>query len=143
MIKSSFNQWTVGAVYHSTIIRAETLGTTNTSRTIDLNANTGNVYTPAYAIYENGAISRVALFNYVNDPSGNSDLQVTLNIPTGNPPSVTVKYLVGPSVSSKCNIAWAGQVCLQSPCDLFFCRKYLSLLWFVDNGKHVSSRWLL
>jgi len=117
---------------------------TNTSRTIDLNANTGNVYTPAYAIYENGAISRVALFNYVNDPSGNSDLQVTLNIPTGNPPSATVKYLVGPSVSSKYNIAWAGQVCLQSPLrPFFFCRKYLSLLLFADNGKYVSSRWPL
>jgi hypothetical protein len=109
--QSGFNQWTVGGVYYSAIILAEALGTTNTSRVIDLNPNGGNEFTPAYAIYENGALSKVALFNYMNDPTGNSSLAITLAIQGGNGigNSVQVKYLDAPSVSTRDNIKWAGQ----------------------------------
>jgi len=109
--QSAFNQWTVGAVYYSTIVLAEAFGKTNTSRIIDLGGNGGNVFTPSYAIYEKDVLSKVALFNYVNDKSGQSDLQVTIQVPQGNPSSVQVKYLAADSVSSKFNISWAGQVC--------------------------------
>lgn len=65
---------------------------------VDLNANGGNIYTPAYAIYEQGAIARVALFNYVTDPSGGSTYTASIAIgggttgqPSGSPASVKVK----------------------------------------------------
>ena len=108
--QSSYNQWTIGSVYYSTIILAEALGQSNTSRVVDLNANGGNIYTPSYAIYENGVISKIALFNYVDDQTGNSSLQVTLNVPSGNPSRVMVKYLAASTVSTRFNITWAGQV---------------------------------
>jgi hypothetical protein len=37
---------------------------------IDANANVGNIHTPAYVIYENSVLVRVALFNYVTDLMG-------------------------------------------------------------------------
>ncbi|KAJ7266877.1 glycoside hydrolase superfamily [Mycena haematopus] len=72
------------AVYYSALISAEVFGKTNTSQIMDLHGNGNNIYTPQYAIYENGAIARVALFNYV-------------------------KYFLSDSVSTKTNITWAGQ----------------------------------
>lgn len=73
-------------------------GRTNTSRLIDLGANNGNEFTPGYAIYENEKLARMALFNYVNDPSGASDLSVAIAVgggqtgqPNGTPASVKVK----------------------------------------------------
>jgi len=71
-------------------------------------------FTPAYAIYENGELSKAALFNYVDDvqgTQGNANLTVTLSLPNGGvPQTVKVKYLEAQSVSSKFNITWAGQV---------------------------------
>ncbi|TCD66252.1 hypothetical protein EIP91_001615 [Steccherinum ochraceum] len=114
--QSEFHQWSVGPLSYSTLVMAETLGNTNTSQLIDLNANSGNIYTPAYAIYEKGSLARVALFNYITDPSGASSYTATISIgggqtgqPNGNPSQVTVKYLVAPSVAEKTNITWAGQ----------------------------------
>ncbi len=110
--QSTFNQWTVGAVYYSVLVLAEAFGKSNTSQIVDLTA--GNEFTPAYAIYENGQLSKMALFNYVDDLGGTrgpSDLSVTLSVPgAGVPASVKVKYLEAKSVSSKYNISWAGQV---------------------------------
>lgn len=113
--QSTFNQWTVGAVYYSVLILAEAFGKSNTSQIVDLTGAIGSEFTPAYAIYENGQLSKVALFNYVDDLAGTrgpSDLKVTLSVPgTGVPGTVKVKYLEAKSVSSKYNITWAGQVC--------------------------------
>ncbi|KAF5334902.1 hypothetical protein D9611_009930 [Ephemerocybe angulata] len=107
---STFNQWTVGAIFYSTMILAETFGQSNTARIVDLNPNQGNPLTPAYGIYERDVLSKVALFNFVTDPSGNSDLKVAISIPNaGVPGSVRVKYLEAASVSQKFNITWAGQ----------------------------------
>ena len=90
--QTNFNQWTVGAVYYSALILAEVFGKSNTSRIVDLWGNAGNVYTPSYAIYEEGFLSKVALFNYVDDDSGASDLIVAISIPgAGVPLSVKVK----------------------------------------------------
>jgi hypothetical protein len=79
---------------------SEALGATNTSQVLDLSANTGNQFTPAYAIYENGTPTRVALFNYVTDSSGNSALTASIAIgggqtgqPNGTPAEVKVKYV--------------------------------------------------
>lgn len=72
-------------------------------------------FTPAYAIYENGELNKMALFNYVDDvqgTQGNANLTVALSLPNGGvPQTVKVKYLEAQSVSSKFNITWAGQVC--------------------------------
>ena len=108
--QAGFNQWTVGGVYYSAIVLAEAFGTSNTSRVMDLNPNGGNEYTPAYAIYEYGALSKVAVFNYVDDRSGASNLSITLAVQGGSLSStVKVKYLEAPSVSTRDDIKWAGQ----------------------------------
>jgi hypothetical protein len=71
------------------------LGTTNTSQIIDLGANAGNVLTPAYAIYEQGILSKVALINFMDDnQTGKNTLQVSIQVPNGAPQSVQVKYVV-------------------------------------------------
>ena len=89
--ETSYNQWTVGGIYYATIIIAEALGTTNTSQVVDLFGNNNNDFTPSYAIYENGQLSKVAIFNYVDDQTGASDSQVTLSVPAGVPSTVQVK----------------------------------------------------
>ena len=104
---------------YSTLVLAEALGTTNTSQVMDLFANNDANETPAYAIYENGALARMVLMNYMTDPSGANDYAATIyvggsgwNEPNGVPASVQVKYLRAPSTSEKFNITWAGQVSL-------------------------------
>lgn len=81
---------------------------------VDLLPNNANIYTPAYSIYEGGALARILLFNYVSDPSGSSDLTVQLNLNCvgagGGPSQVQVKYLKASSVSQKGNFTWANQV---------------------------------
>ncbi|KAF8995398.1 glycoside hydrolase family 79 protein [Cyathus striatus] len=107
--QSTFNEWTVGSTYYSTLVIAEAFGKTNTSRIVDLLANDNNEHTPAYAIYENDKLSKYALFNYIDDPTGASDMTVSITVPGGTvPSSVKVKYLSSESVSVK-NITWAGQ----------------------------------
>jgi hypothetical protein len=70
---------------------AEAFGTTNKSQIIDLQANGGNEFTPAYAIYENGVPARVALFNYITDPSGQSDITVNVQLQGMNVGQAQVK----------------------------------------------------
>lgn len=70
-------------MYYSTLIMAEILGSSNTSQLLDLNANAGNIFTPAYGVYENGNPTRVALFNYMTDPSGANDYTVSIAIGGG------------------------------------------------------------
>ena len=51
-----------------------------------------NIFTPAYAIYENGNLARMALFNYVTDPTGASTYTVSVAVTGTNVPSqVSVK----------------------------------------------------
>ncbi|KAJ7645163.1 glycoside hydrolase family 79 protein [Mycena polygramma] len=107
---SKYNEWTVGALYYSAIISAEVFGKTNTSQILDLLGNDGNDLTPQYAIYENGALARVALFNYMDDPTGANDYKATITVGGGAvPASVQVKYFLSDSVSTKNNITWANQ----------------------------------
>jgi hypothetical protein len=97
---------------------AEALGATGTAQVVDLGANGGNEFTPAYAIYENGRPARLALVNFMNDPSGASAYTAVLSIgggetgqPGGTPGQVWVKYLLAQSVAQKGAYTWAGQVC--------------------------------
>ncbi|KAI0087558.1 hypothetical protein BDY19DRAFT_994874 [Irpex rosettiformis] len=107
---STSKQWTIGPIFYSTIVIAEALGPTGTAQVFDLGANGNNIYTPGYAIYENGNLARVLLVNFVTDASGASTYTATLSFAGGNVPgSVSVKYLLAPSVSEKDNITWAGQ----------------------------------
>jgi hypothetical protein len=77
---------------------AEAIGASNASQVQDLGANNGDPNTPAYAIYENGQPVRVLLVNFINDPSGNSDVTAGISIgggqtglPGATPASVKVK----------------------------------------------------
>ncbi|KAI8996272.1 glycoside hydrolase superfamily [Trametes punicea] len=113
---SLFDQWSVGPIFYSTLFIAEALGTTNTSRVVDLSANGGNEFTPAYAIYEEQALARIALVNYMNSQDGVGNYTVELSIggvqvgePNDTPTQVKVKYLLAPSVSEKEQITWANQ----------------------------------
>lgn len=106
----------MGSIFYSTLVVAEAFGTSGTARIADVNANGGDQYRPGYAIYENDALSKVVLINFLSDTSGASDSYVTISVgggQTGQPNSVPsqayVKYLAAPSVSEKTNITWAGQ----------------------------------
>ncbi|KAJ7227459.1 glycoside hydrolase family 79 protein [Mycena pura] len=108
--QSAYRGWTVGPVYYSALVAAEVFGKSNRSRIIDLQMNDNNIYTPGYAIYDNDALSRLALFNFVTDPTGASDYTATFSVAGGKqlPSQVKVKYLLAPSVSATGNITWAG-----------------------------------
>ncbi|KAJ8495477.1 hypothetical protein ONZ45_g12847 [Pleurotus djamor] len=111
-----FHQWSIGPIYYSALVMAEALGPSNKSQIFDLNANSGDVHTPAYSIYEDGNPVRVMLFNYMTDPTGASDYTAQIAIggsgigqPNASPAQVKVKYLRAASVSQIGNITWAGQ----------------------------------
>ncbi|KAI0354194.1 hypothetical protein OH77DRAFT_1426226 [Trametes cingulata] len=113
---SVFDQWTVGPVMYSTLFMAEALGTTNSTRVVDLFANNGNEFTPAYAIYEEHALARIALVNFMNEQDGVGAYNVSLSIggvqfgePNDTPAQIKVKYLLASSVSEKDQITWANQ----------------------------------
>ena len=114
---SAFHGWSTGPIFYSSIFLAEALGKTNTSQVKDILPNEGNDLTPGYVIYENGKFARMALINYMTDPSGANDYLATIyvggsgwNEPNSVPASVKVKRLSASSVSEKDNITWAGQV---------------------------------
>ncbi|KAH8833938.1 glycoside hydrolase family 79 protein [Flagelloscypha sp. PMI_526] len=111
-----FHQWTIGPMYYSALVMAEVLGDQNKSQVLDLNANSGAATTPAYAVFENGEPTKLALFNYMDDSTGASNLTVTfavggsgVNQANASPGTVKVKYLRSNSVSDKGNFTWAGQ----------------------------------
>ncbi|KAJ6603195.1 hypothetical protein DFH09DRAFT_1270161 [Mycena vulgaris] len=65
---------------------------------------------PIYGLYENGKPMRVAAFNYVDDLTGASDVDVVISIAGGpTPAQVKVKYLAAKTVSQKGGYTWAGQ----------------------------------
>jgi hypothetical protein len=99
--QSTFRDWSIGPVYYSVLagfiisalfshenltrrLVAEAFGTSNQSRIIDLDMNGGNIYTPGYAIYDGGVLARLALFNFVTDPTGASAYTATIAIGGGD-----------------------------------------------------------
>ncbi|KAI0051175.1 glycoside hydrolase family 79 protein [Auriscalpium vulgare] len=114
--QSTYRQWTIGPVYYAALVMAEALGPSNASQVVDLNMNSGNTFTPGYAIYENGSPTKLVLFNFVTDNSTASDYTASISIgggqtgqPGASPSQVKVKYLRAESVSQKGNFTWAGQ----------------------------------
>lgn len=90
--QSTFNEWTVGAVYYSVLVGAEVFGKSETAQIMDLQGNEGNELTPQYAIYDNGNLEKVALFNYMTDPSGANTYTATIHVNGGQvPENVAVK----------------------------------------------------
>lgn len=93
--ESVFHSWTVGPIYYSALVMAEALGPTNTSQVLDLQANAGNNYSPAYGIWENGVLARALLINFASDPTGASDVLVDVSMTGGQVPSaVDVKCVI-------------------------------------------------
>lgn len=141
--QSTFHQWTIGPIFYSILAMPEILGNTNTSRVVDLFANSNNDATPAYAIYENDQLARVALFNYMTDPTGAMALNVAIQVGGGNgqpastPSQVKVKYLVADSVSEKFNITWAGRVSSLPPQTSFSLLMNIS----TDLRRSIRIRW--
>ena len=74
-------EWTVGPIYYSALAMAETLGPHNLSQVSDI---TQNINTPIYAVYENGAPTKLALFNFVTDPTGASTYNAVISIGGGS-----------------------------------------------------------
>ncbi|KZT00162.1 glycoside hydrolase family 79 protein [Laetiporus sulphureus 93-53] len=114
--QSKIHQWTIGPIFYSVLAVAETLGSSNHSQIIDLASNGDNDYTPGYAVYKNGTLARLALINFMTDPSGANDYTVTISVggnalgqPSTTPSQIRLKYLLAPSVGEKFNITWAGQ----------------------------------
>ena len=68
---------------------------------VDLGANDANDATPGYAIYEGGSLARAAFINFMTDPSGANDLQVSLQIEEGAPGNVQVKWVTVGSKGSR------------------------------------------
>ncbi|KIJ54019.1 glycoside hydrolase family 79 protein [Sphaerobolus stellatus SS14] len=108
--------WTVGPTYYSALIVSEVFGPSNNSRIVDLFQNSNNPLTPGYAIYEDGAVTKVALINFIDDPSGANNYTANISIggsganqTNGNPSQVTVKYFTADSVVAKDGFQWAGQ----------------------------------
>ena len=72
----------------------EAFGTSNASQIVDLGANGKNDLTPAYAIYELGVLSKVAIINFMDDnQTGKNSLRVAIQLPGGAPQNVQVKYV--------------------------------------------------
>ena len=110
-------QWTISQMYYVSLITAEIFGPTNASQIINLSPNANNIYTPGYMIYKNGNPTIFVLFNFITEPLGFSDYNVTFaisssgaNQPNVSPQQVSVQYFTTPSVASKGNFQWAGQV---------------------------------
>lgn len=115
--QSAFREWNIGPIYYSALVMAEALGSSNKSRVVDLNMNGGQDLTPGYAIYEGDQPTKLALFNYIDDPSGANAYTAHLSIPGAAPSYIRVKRLSASSVSQKGNFTWAGQVCCISALD--------------------------
>lgn len=104
---STFRQWTTSAPYYSALVMSEVMQEDG-SQVMDLLLGGNSTNTPGYAIYKNGQPTKLALFNYISDPSGAHDVQ--FNFPSSQP-SVIVKRFSSStgSTADKFNLTWAGQ----------------------------------
>ncbi|KAG1829911.1 hypothetical protein DFJ58DRAFT_825241 [Suillus subalutaceus] len=82
----------VGPIYYSALVVAEALGSSNVAQVLDLQANV-----------------RVALTNFITDPSGNSNYTASISIGGTVPAQVQVKYLLLTPSLKTYNFTWAGQ----------------------------------
>ncbi|KAJ6614100.1 hypothetical protein B0H10DRAFT_2221571 [Mycena sp. CBHHK59/15] len=106
MNQPTFHKWSVGPLYHSTLVMAEAIGPSNLTQVLDLNITGSSQYTPIYGIYENRDPVRIAVFNYVDDLS---NVTAVISVTGAILAQVKVKYLVATSISQKGSYTWAGQ----------------------------------
>ncbi|KAJ7301198.1 glycoside hydrolase family 79 protein [Mycena albidolilacea] len=112
--QSTFHQWTVGPLYYSALVMAEAIGPSNNAQVINYGVDGLSSYTPIYNIYENGTPARVAIFNYIDDPSGTNTVHAVISLSGATMPSlVKVKYLAATTVVQKGGYTWAGR-CVDS-----------------------------
>jgi hypothetical protein len=86
---------------------------------------------------------RVAVFNYLDDPSGANTVHAVISIAGATmPSSVKVKYLAAASVVQKGGYTWAGQVrCVSSPSSLPFPPLlFFSLCTLLGTSELTSAR---
>ncbi|KAG8899841.1 hypothetical protein FRC00_000841, partial [Tulasnella sp. 408] len=104
---STFRQWTTTPPYYSALIMSEVMEEEG-SQVMDLLLNGNSTHTPGYAVYKDGQPIKLALFNYITDPSGANGAQ--FNFPSSQP-AVRVKYFstATGSTADKFNLTWAGQ----------------------------------
>jgi hypothetical protein len=109
--ESAYLGWSVGPLYYSALVMAEAMGPSNNTQVLNYGVDNLSSFTPIYGIYENGTPVRVAIMNYLDDPTGASDVSAVISISGGftMPASVQVKYLAASSVTQKGNYTWAGQ----------------------------------
>ncbi|KAJ7167195.1 glycoside hydrolase family 79 protein [Mycena crocata] len=108
--ESTFHGWTVGPLYYSALVMAEAMGASNQTQVLDLPIAGNSPFTPIYGIYENGVPVRVAIFNYVDDASGATDVHAVISMSGAPMPAeVKVKYLAAETVVQKGGFTWAGQ----------------------------------
>ncbi|KAJ7897687.1 hypothetical protein B0H14DRAFT_344531 [Mycena olivaceomarginata] len=89
---------------------AEAIGPSNNTQVFNYGVADLTSFTPIYGIYENGTPVRVAVFNYLDDPSGANTVHAVISIAGATmPSSVKVKYLAATSVVQKGGFTWAGQ----------------------------------
>ncbi|KAG6857114.1 hypothetical protein H0H87_009241 [Tephrocybe sp. NHM501043] len=80
------------SVYYNPFTVAEVFGKSNVSQIVDISNN--GLFTPSYAIYESGALSKVALMNFMDDPSGEHDITGTIMVDGGQVPAeIYVKFV--------------------------------------------------
>ncbi|WVR06098.1 hypothetical protein IAU60_003126 [Kwoniella sp. DSM 27419] len=103
--------WTTGSIYYSSLVVAETFGRSNASKIVDITppaeTDANYIYHPAYAVYEDDAVARVVLFNFIDDSTGANDVSVT--VPANGAATVNVRYFRASSVSEQYDITWANQ----------------------------------
>lgn len=52
-----------------------------------MDTSNNGLLTPSYVIYDSGALSKVALFNFIDDPTGAHDITGTITVDGGQVPS--------------------------------------------------------
>ncbi|KAJ6566783.1 hypothetical protein B0H19DRAFT_1138577 [Mycena capillaripes] len=108
--QSTFHQWTIGPIYYSALVMAEAMGPSNNTQVVNYGVADLSSSTPIYGIYENGVPVRVAIVNYLDDPTGASTVHAAISIAGATmPASVKVKYLAAKTVVQKGGITWANQ----------------------------------
>jgi hypothetical protein len=71
----------------------------------------GSIYNPVYVVYEDNVPTKVALFNYVTDPTGGSNVNVALSVggitegtAATTPSQVFVRYWASPSAGEQFDV---------------------------------------
>ncbi|KAJ7897684.1 glycoside hydrolase family 79 protein [Mycena olivaceomarginata] len=85
--ESTFHQWSVGPLYYSALVMAEAIGPSNNTQVVNYGVADLSPFTPIYGIYENGTPVRVAVFNYLDDPSGANTVHAVISIAGTTMPS--------------------------------------------------------